>query len=222
MRIILSLTFSLLLHWCAFTQALDEAGGTLGYSNYLGDLVVPTFTFQQSGFSGSIFGRKHLSANVSLRGNIGFGQLKGDDRFYTRNAGRGNRFKSSFMEVAVLAEYDLLGQRRFPKGGGYKSILSPFIFGGLGFMALSQSIHYGSPDNPDITAAYGYLHPAVPLGMGLRKDISKQWHLALEWGMRLTFSDYIDGVKLSGDPTDNDVYFVGGLALSYSFTEFTR
>ena len=222
MKFLYSLTLLLLTCFTTEAQVLNQIGGSIGYSNYLGDLVVPSFTFNQSSFAANLFCKKQLDANISLRGNILIGKLKGDDLFYHRNASRGINFQSNFFELTLIGEYDLLGQRRYPKGGGGKDILSPYVFAGLGFMIVDQSIHYGSADNPDISAVFSYMHPAIPLGMGFKKDIGKSLQVSIELGMRLTFSDYIDGVKKSGDPTDNDVYFFGGLGVIYQLTDYAR
>lgn len=200
---------------CFSQPVIDEVGGFVGYSNYLGDLVVPIYTFRQSSLAGGGFCKKQLNANFALQANLLIGKLKGSDLFYERNTSRGISFEGTILEVSVVAEYDLLGQRRSPKSGGNRAILSPYFFAGAGFMAMGQSIRYGRADNPDVAAVYSPVHPAFPLGMGLRKDISNNTYLAAEMGMRLTFSDYLDGVKLSGDPTDNDVYFLGGLKFAY-------
>ena len=204
------------------SQVIHQVGGAVGYSNYLGDLVEPMFTFKHSSLAGSVSARKQLGPNFSLRGNIVLGKLKGDDRFYDRNRKRGNRFESTFFEMSILAEYDLLGERRYPKNGGIASILSPYVFGGLGFLMLDQSIHYGSADNPDLTAVYNFLHLSIPIGFGLKKDVDKSFQIGIEWGIRFTFSDYIDGVKRSGDASNNDVYFFGGLGVMYQLANYSR
>lgn len=202
------------------SQINYEIGATAGYTNYVGDLVVPTFTFAQARPAIGLIGRSQLTTNLSVRANLLYGSLVGDDRNYQRNIRRGNRFKASIFELTFMAEYDLLGKRRFPRNEAARQILSPYVFAGIGMVALSSSIHYGRSDNPDITANSSQIHPALPMGMGLRKDLTDRLHISLEWGVRLTLSDYLDGVKYSGDPNDNDAYFFGGVTFGFNINSF--
>ena len=55
-------------------------------------------------------------------------------------------------------------------------------------------------------SCFGNTHLAVPIGGGIRIDLSRKAYLGLEWGQRITASDYLDGVKEAGDGGDNDVY----------------
>lgn len=196
-------------------QFVNQAGLSLGYTNYLGDLVVPNFTLNHSAPAAAIYAKKQLSRFFTLRGQLLYGSLKGNDLNYSRNYNRDISFVTHFVEFGVFAEYDLLGARRFPMNEQYRGILSPYLFWGVGVMATSKSIHYGQVDNPDSEAAYSLIHPSFPIGLGFKKDFRDTWVLGIEWGMRFTLSDFLDGVKYSGDPTNNDVYFFGGLSVSY-------
>ncbi|MEO1263241.1 MAG: DUF6089 family protein [Bacteroidota bacterium] len=222
MKFLYTLALIVFCHGLVSSQIVNQVGGSLGYSNYMGDLVVPTFTFKQSSIAANAFCKKQLNPFFSLRPSLLVGAFSGDDDFYSRNRNRGNRFKTTFFEMTFIMEYDLLGERRYPRNEMMRRILSPYIFTGIGFTVLSQSIHYGSADNPDISASYSAVQPAVPIGFGLKKDINKHIQIAMEWGMRLTFTDYLDGVKLSGDPSDNDVYLYGGLGVIYRLANYVR
>jgi hypothetical protein len=204
------------------SQNSYEIGVAIGYTNYVGDLVVPTFTFAHARPAIGLIGKSQLTTNLAVRANFLFGRLIGDDQNYQRNIKRGNRFKASIFEFSFVGEYDLLGKRRFPKNEAARQILSPYVFAGIGLVALSSSIHYGRSDNPDIAANSSQIHPAIPMGMGLRKDVANRWHLTMEWGVRLTFSDYLDGVKYSGDPNDNDAYFFGGFTVGFNIDSFVE
>ena len=201
------------------SQSNLEIGILTGYSNYLGDLVVPAMTLRQSSLAVGLVGHQQLTPCFALRANLIYGRLKGSDQNYDRNTGRNNHFKSSLVEFTLLWEYDLLGNRRFEDENGFREILSPYFFFGFGLIALHQTLHYGHSNNPDVFADYAPIQPSFPFGMGLKKDISQRWNVSVEWGMRLTLSDYLDGVKWSGDPSDNDVYFIGGILVSYHFEQ---
>ena len=49
---------------------------------------------------------------------------------------------------------------------------------------------------------YKRLQPSVPMGVGIKMALGKRGCLGFEWGMRKTFTDYIDDVSGSyADPT---------------------
>jgi hypothetical protein len=69
---------------------------------------------------------------------------------------------------------------------------------------------------------------AIPFGAGVKYVINPLWYLSLEFGMRKTFTDYIDDVSASqrnvkdfqgGFTYDNDRYFFLGLTLTRTFYE---
>ncbi|MCB0518699.1 MAG: OmpA family protein [Lewinellaceae bacterium] len=217
--------FALLLMLPFLSQSQDkwEGGLFLGYSNYLGDLVEPTFTFSQPGPSFGILVRNHLTNTLGLRLNLQYGKIKGDDANYDRNADRGASFKSSWVELALMGEYELLGNRRWTEDGKFRKTVSPYVYGGVGGSFFDPNVKIaqtaGKPDknNPDIGADYSNVHFILPIGAGLRFDLSRKVNLGLELGARFTFSDYIDGISKSGDPDDNDVFVTGGLVIGYRF-----
>ncbi|MEO1261358.1 MAG: DUF6089 family protein [Bacteroidota bacterium] len=209
-----------------------SAGIFVGYSNYLGDLVDPTFTFDQSGAAFGIFVKNQLSHRFGLRANLYYGNIKGDDANYSRNENRGTSFESSIVELAVRAEFDLRkkknysfkeGDTEFTESGKYDRKVIPYVFLGLGAAFADPDAVYGNPSRPgemaDINADYSNTHIAIPIGLGLRVDLSRKVYLGLEWGQRLTFTDYLDGVSESGGPDKNDWYIMGGLTLGMRFVD---
>lgn len=216
MKKILSLTYILLLPFLCISQEKWEGGLFLGYSNYLGDLVEPTFTFKQPNLAIGLLVRNNLSEQFGLRLNLLYGKIEGDDANYDRNKDAGRKFNSTIWELSVLGEYELFGNRRWDENGKFSKIFSPYIFGGLG-------ANFGNPkDIPtglgDPESDYSNVHFSLPVGAGIKFDVSRKVNIGLELGMRFTFSDYLDGIsEVSGDANDNDIYNVGGLVLSYRF-----
>lgn len=191
----------------------------MGYSNYLGDLVEPTFTFDQSSFCAGAFVKKSLSESFALRGNVFIGGLYGDDFFYETNKARNDRFRSTFLEISFMGEYDLIGQRRYQRNGLFKKTISPFVFAGLGIIASNPKVVYGIPDNIDAQNPQGAFNLVLPVGFGLKIDVNDLIYVGVEWGMRVTTTDYLDGVKLTGNADNNDVYFIGGVSATYRFAD---
>ena len=212
-----------------------SAGIFVGYSNYLGDLVPPTLTLDQPNAAFGIFVKNQLSHRFGIRGNLYYGNIDGDDANYDRNPLRKSSFESSLVEIAVRGEFDFRkkehrkyeeGESEYTQSGKYKKKIVPYIFLGIGTVFTNPKTVYGSDDNDyiqiqadDQNTDFSKVHFSVPIGLGLRIDLSRKLYLGLEWGERLTFTDYIDGVSLSGDPDDNDVYVMGGITLGMRFVD---
>lgn len=217
MRLIKLSCLILFLPVFSFAQTNWEAGLQLGYANYVGDLTEPTFTFDEANFAVGLNLKKGLSENFSGRLNVLIGQLSGDDANYDRLASRGNSFEGTFTEITLMGEYELFGHNRYDENGLFTSTFSPYVFLGIGVNLHDPDVTYGDPDNIDARKSRPSAHFTIPVGAGLKKDINKDWYLTAEWGLRLVASDYLDGVKESGAPDNNDAYFSGGISIGYRF-----
>ena len=201
-----------------------EVGGFLGLSQYQGD-INDSGSFDELNGGYGILARRHLSNNFALRGNLLFGKLSGKDANLARNASRGFTFSSPMSEISIVAEYDILGHKRYSEGK-FKKTFSPYVFGGIGLlMGLSPTNNYNEVTNvrqialinQDKAQAASSNFLAVPLGLGVKIDLSEKWGLNLEVGKRFTFDDNIDRISKSGNPNKSDTYIYGGAILSYRF-----
>src|SRR5688572_13870032 len=97
MRKLLPLTvFFFLVPLCAFPQFKWDFGGSVGASNYLGEIggkeltrrdFVADLKFSQTHFAGSAFARYKVHPNISLKGEFSYGRISGKDNLST-NPGR--------------------------------------------------------------------------------------------------------------------------------------
>ena len=209
-----------------------SAGLFVGYSNYLGDMVEPTLTLDEANAAFGIFIKNQLSHRFGLRANLYYGNISGDDaNFAPKQEYRGSSFESSVVELAFRGEYDFRrkatsireGETEFTQSGSYKKKIIPYIFMGVGVAFVDPKVTYGgklaSKETEDINSGYSKTHMSIPLGVGLRIDLSRKLYLGLEWGERITFTDYRDGVSISGNKDNNDIYVMGGLTLGMRFVD---
>ncbi|MEM9930464.1 MAG: DUF6089 family protein, partial [Bacteroidota bacterium] len=209
-----------------------EVGVGAGLSLFQGDLVDSRMgDLSQGNLTGGFLVRYHLNQNIALRGNILLGALEGDDRVGNDDrpdlVSRGFSFNSTFYETSLMLEFDILGGlRNFnPDKGhnpdkyknGFRRLVSPYLFAGIGAKFLDLETEYGTRLNtPDVVTdrreqiAYGNSGLVVPFGGGIKVDLSRNIALGAEVGWRAGFTDYWDGVSQSGEP-DNDDWFVTGL-----------
>jgi len=207
-------------------QPTSELSLLLGGGAYLGDLEpqknIPNLDLAQ--FSPGIQFAYSLHYNWRLRAGLHYTQLSGTDVFSEDQelVERNFSFNGSMLETGLQLVWEPFAHKRYPESGGYKNILSPYLFVGAGLSFFKHETSYGSPGvdgftepiTADINADES---PTVnlPMGGGIRLDLSKNTSLGVELGVRKTFTDHLDGVAESGNPDKDDWYVLGGLSLTY-------
>lgn len=192
----------------------SEVGFGLGTLNYTGDLV-RNYNFRYSKPAATAFYRSNLSTVVSFRAGIVAGQIGASetpiDVFATQRAAS---FSLFLFEASTVMEYHFLNWRdtkRFVR-------FTPYVFAGLGL--------FGIAGNAEKTTEYSNVQGAVPFGIGMKYVYNPKWYLALEFGMRKTWFDYLDNISDGdrryknyqyGNPNDNDNYFFLGITLTRTF-----
>lgn len=210
----IALIFSVLTPSTLVAQR-SELGFGLGTFNYTGDLV-RTYDFAFSKPAATIFYRSNLSKVISFRvaftgGKIGATDKRPIDAFSTR---RNASFNLTMIEASSVFEYHFLNWRE------NKRILrfTPYMFAGFALFSMS-----GTEKKP---AEYSNVQAAIPFGLGFKYIMNPKWYVALEFGMRKTFFDYLDNVSDNetkkktfqyGNAFDNDNYFFLGLTLTRTF-----
>ena len=226
------LVFTLLLLGEANAQFKMEGGLFVGVSSYQGDLVredVPRLS--QSNFAIGVMGRYNLNQILAVRGNFLFGKLSGDDLNYDDDVYRTRRalsFETSVTEISFLLDWEPLGVKRYQSSGhGFKKIVSPYAFVGLGLGFTNPMVDTSRSTREsleevilqDLNANFFKTRFVIPFGIGLKNDFSELWSVNFEIGMRYTFSDYIDGVSISGNPDGKDWYHFSGVTIIRRFGE---
>lgn len=199
---------------------------SLGNSTYLGDLTsddfLPNLDFTHPA-AGLQLGLP-IGYNWRWRIGVQYAELSGDDAasknpdFQARNIA----FHTKLIEPNTTLLWEPFARRRYPKAGGYKGIVSPYLFAGIGVaffdpatqFAPAQPAAYATRIQLDKTQASN-VGLVLPVGGGLRFDMGKHLSLGLEASVRKTFTDYLDGVSHTGQPDTKDWYLFGGLTLSY-------
>ena len=113
-----------------------------------------------------------------------------------------------------------------------KRSIVPYGILGIGFGNIKPTTDYNNRTTPNTiasasliaedqlkTAASNKTHLVIPMGGGLRINLTKRVALGAEIAFRPTFSDLIDGVSVSGNSKRNDWYSTALLTLSRSFGE---
>lgn len=193
----------------------SEVGFGLGTFNYTGDLA-RNYNFLNSRPAATVFYRSNLSKVVSFRASVTGGKLgASDSRPYDPFAvERKASFNIFLIEASTVFEYHFLNWRETKRFVRF----SPYLFGGLALFGMS-----GNGSKPE---EYSNVQGAIPFGTGLKYVINPKWYVALEFGVRKTFFDYLDNVSIGresnknyqyGNPFDNDAYYFLGVSVTRTF-----
>ena len=213
-----------------------------GVSDYHGDLTDKVFQNPKAAFGLTV--GYEFSSRINFRAGFIFGKVAASDSLsdQTDLRARNLSFQSSIAEFSLAGEYNLLDMDVKP--------FSPYLFAGLAvyrfnpytFDRNNNKIYLqplttegqGLPGYPN--KPYSLTQLALPFGGGLKYDLSDNFRIALEFGMRKLFTDYLDDV--SGGYADPNDLFAGrgqqsvelsyrgdevpGGDLNYPVKDFTR
>lgn len=204
---------------------MELLGGAMLYTGDLLDGRLP-----DPGQALPAFGLR-LSRNIrpawAIQGYYLHGQLAGSDAD-SDDPERINRdfsFQTTLDEGGLTLRWEPLAARRYPATGGFKSIVSPYLYLGAGLYRQTHETDYGPGTNESMTERIRQDRAlpetqtkfTLPVGGGLRFDLGYRLSLGLEGGIRPAFSDQIDGVEQSGNPDEPDWYGFGLVTVGYRF-----
>lgn len=200
--------------WC-IGMGVSNFLGELGGRNQIGSPFVWDLEFSQTKPSLSITYKYFLKRRLTMRGSLTYGVLSGNDNLTTEpfRQNRNLAFRSDVVEASLVIEvhpyleershvYDLRGV----KARGSKRV-GLYFFAGIGgfyfnpkapvnngYVAL-KPLHTEGQGLPGGPKEYDLYQLCVPMGVGVRKALSKQWSAGLELQYTMTFTDYVDDVS---------------------------
>lgn len=196
-------------------QQKTEFGGGLGAFNYTGDLT-RKYRILSHRPAGNLHYKFNLSNAVSFRAGLTAGWIYGsDDKPYDAFATqRARTFRVFAFETTAIMEYNFLDFK-----GNHPLIFgTPYLFGGFGITSITGA--------GPVDGTFSPVQPVLPLGAGFKYTLNPHWYLGFEFGARVLFFDYIDGVSYGdtrykdyqyGNWLDNDMYYYAGFSITYSF-----
>ncbi len=191
----------LLIFMSAPSAAQDvEVGVLAGGTYYLGELNPGRqFLLTNPAYGGII--RFNFDDRWATRFNLMRGQLSGDDAISKANEMRNLRFTSPLTEASMVLEFNFL---EYFTGSEIK-FFSPFLFAGPAFFIFDPRTEYqgetlslrdlGTEGQIEVKDRYSLYGFAALFGFGIKYSINNRLGLGIEWGMRKTFTDYLDDVS---------------------------
>ncbi len=215
---VIYLLFALFFISVSYKGQRHEIGVQLGMSNLVGDIGRTNYILQKPVFSniadygipfyGGILYRMNFNPYQTVRLNIGYSHIQFIDALAKEQYRRNRKLwgTNSIVEADLIFEYNF-----FPVNDEQKSLLSPYIFGGVGAMLAStpqlivendfrrdvggNAIVPVTADDFDTKSTYTSgkkISMAIPFGVGLKYKFNYNWALFGEFMFRPTFSDSID------------------------------
>ncbi len=193
-----------------------EIGLFGGGSYYLGD-INPKKQFAQTQIAfGGIY-RYNINPHWAMRVNVYQGKIESSDAIIRYNPKRNLSFRSELTEIALGMELNFFPYMtgKVSMSGRKKWRATPFIFAGLGYFKFNPQANYDGTwynlqplgTEGQGTTTYHDKKPytlggfSVPFGIGAKFSLAKNIAIACEWGLRKTFTDYIDDVSTTyADP----------------------
>lgn len=185
----------------AFAQK-SEIGAFVGTSFYIGDLSHSTI-FSECDIAGGVVYRYNFTPRWALKANVIFAKLHASDAISNGNYERNLSFKCPLTEISVQAELNFLN---LYNQKGYNRF-SPYVFAGVSVFSFNPQAEYNGQTydlQPLGTEGqgleggkkhYSLCSAAIPFGIGLKFNIGRFISIGAEWGMRFTFTDYLDDVS---------------------------
>ncbi|HET6226894.1 MAG TPA: DUF6089 family protein [Bacteroidia bacterium] len=189
--------------------------GELGGANQIGTHFVKDMEFVATRPSIALGLRYRPSPRWAFSGGLHYLMLSGADRLTTEpyRQNRNLSFRSPIIELSAQAEFFLTKEQmgrayniRNVKKGASTDIQAYVFVGVGGFFFNPQAKYNGSWVNlqplgtegqglPGGSKKYSRIGVCIPYGLGAKYNITKEWAVGIEFGIRKTFTDYIDDVS---------------------------
>ncbi|HEU4718561.1 MAG TPA: DUF6089 family protein [Bacteroidia bacterium] len=212
-KFLLFVSASLVL-FSANAQRTDELGLFIGGSYYTGDLNPSMIMNSLTRPAVGLVYRHNFNLRLSVAGSALFGSIQGIDARSSsyEQQQRNLSFRSPVYELAGRAEFNFIEY----KIGDDKHEFTPFMFLGAAVFNFNPKAAFGNQWvalQPLKTEGQGkpYMRTqfSIPFGAGIKTNLAKRIGLVAEWGLRKTFTDYLDDVStVYADP--GTLYSNGG------------
>ena len=189
--------------------------GDLGGANQIGTHGLKDFNFPAIRPALQVGYRYRTTRETFVMGQLVYGRLAGNDAF-TKEPFRHNRncnFRSPIIELSGQFQYAITREKPGHiynlKGiKGLRNIqLTTYLFAGLGIIYFNPhgdwkgqwyALKPLSTEGEGLVATrkkYSLIQPAIPVGIGFKYALNKDWAVGIEYGLRWTPSDYMDDVS---------------------------
>jgi len=223
--IILLLSSELIAQQQFWKRSRAEYVFGLGATNFLGELggadQIGTNGLRDLEFSATrpLFNIGYLyklTQNGAMQLDLYYGKLSGNDNL-TKEPFRNNRnlhFRSPIVEFSTKFHLSFTHEKKghvYKLKGvkGWRNVqITPYMFGGIGVIWFNpraqgpdgrwHSLQPLGTEGQGLYPSrkkYSRIQPVIPLGIGVKWMVDRNWLVGIEYGVRKTFTDYLDDVS---------------------------
>ena len=188
------------------SEQTHEIGVWGGITNYFGDLNTKTsFKFVRPG--AGVFYRYNIKYRGAWRTSVNWGTAEFDDAKTNMawNRQRNLSFRSQIFDISSVIEFNFF---KYDKGSK-KHWYTPFIGTGIALFFFNPQAQYNGrwyylqplgtegQNDPSYSGVkkYRLFNFAIPIVGGFKFSFKRNWNIAIEAGVRKTFTDYLDDVS---------------------------
>jgi hypothetical protein len=163
--------------------------------------------------------RKNWSKRYALRLSANYGKLTAEDKMNSSewSGFRELSFSSSILEASGVLEFNFLP---YQINNYNTSPFTPFVYIGIAAFQVKPTVK-NTTTGTEVEGS-SLIAPSVPFGFGLKFDFFRNLGLCIDWGVRKTFTDKIDGLSETyfngyqlSNSQNNDWYSFVGISLNY-------
>lgn len=185
----------------------NEIGIHAGVTYYHGELN-PITPFDDPFVGLGVFYRRNFNGHFGVKANAMATRLWNTDQNGKNDyqTFRNQSFRTPLIEASVLGEINFFW---YEPGSVKKGAnrWTPFIYAGVGgfwFQPQAQyqgewvNLHNLNTEGQGIVPGrkpYKRIQPVIPFGLGVKATPFKGFIITVDWGMRMTFTDYLDDVS---------------------------
>jgi hypothetical protein len=238
-----------------------EVGILLGTSYYLGDLN--TTHFNQPLPAVGLIIRKNIDKRFAYKAEVMYLNIQSDERYSedTIAKNRGLHFKSPIYELSGQVEFNFLPYQP----GNPLYTWTPYVYTGISIFHFNPQAENRSGEWVDLQPLgtegqgttlfpekekYSLIQYSIAMGGGFKIAVNPSFNIILEYGVRKTFTDYLDDVSTTypgdilsmtneatymsdpsgshelgeqrGNPDKKDWYSFAGITLSFKLNNNTK
>ena len=202
------ITFFSVINVSAQTPEIGVFGGG---AYYIGDLN-PYAHFNQTNYAvGAIYRNNFDDERIVLRFQAIYGKVSGNDAKSNdvNQLNRNLNFSSSVLEIGPLIEINFIDYILGDMSRKKFKFQTFYLFAGITYFNMNPKGTYQeeivelqplategqeTSQNPSQNR-YQLNQICIPLGLGYKFNVSKRFAISLEYGIRKTFTDYLDDVS---------------------------
>ncbi|PHR47087.1 MAG: hypothetical protein COA32_09195 [Fluviicola sp.] len=185
-------------------RSRSSFGFMVGGSYYIGDLNKYAH-FRRTKLSGGVLYRYYVNSRIAIRGGVRYGKVEAydSDASSSIQQQRNLSFQSEIWEVAGGLEFNYLNY----KLGNDKYFFSPYLYIDIGVFRMNPQTKFnnelvdlqpigteGQGSSLSQKDPYSLTQLVVPFGVGFKLNLGEKAAVSFEYGLRKTFTDYLDDV----------------------------